>query len=74
MRYVLPDTSLVWNFHVVGRLDLLGTLAGGGGSGAATMEWGLEVSREVDRHIRPAISELSRLFQDPVIPRRLPSR
>lgn len=68
MRYIVPDTSLLWNFHAIGQVDLLGDFMSRPLLAPNTTEWGQEVEQEVLRHLAPAHRALAMIFGNPVAP------
>lgn len=68
MRFLVPDTSLVWNFHAVGRIDLISSFVGRAALAPSRAEWGLEVEQEVLHHISDAHDALHEIFGDAVRP------
>ncbi|MGO2584301.1 MAG: hypothetical protein ACTH9F_03075 [Brachybacterium tyrofermentans] len=68
MRFLIPDTSLAWNFHELGRIDLIGGFVGRSALQPCTAEWGLEVEREVLRLVVDAHDELQQIFGESVKP------
>lgn len=65
---LLPDTSLAWNFHAVGRMDLVESLIRA--MPDPEPSWAREVARECDRHITEAMPTVTALFGSPVFPTR----
>lgn len=70
MKFLVPDTSLAWNFHAVGRIGLIETFVTRSVLTPSSAEWGLEVEQEVLRHIGDAHRDLQNIFGDPVKPTR----
>lgn len=68
MRFVLPDTSLIWNLHAVGRLDLLPVFLGLDRLQPVRAEWSQEVEQELLRHIPAARSTVTAVLAAPVRP------
>lgn len=68
MRYLVPDTSLLWNFHALGQIDLVGSFVSRPALAPSSAEWGLEVEQEVLRNIAPAHPALAEIFGECVMP------
>lgn len=68
MRFLVPDTSLAWNFHVLGRIDLIAHFVNRGPLQPCRAEWCHEVASEVGRLISDAYAPLESIFGTPIAP------
>lgn len=68
MRFLIPDTSLAWNFHELGRTELINGFVRRPALQPCTAEWSLEVEREVLRLIADAHGDLQHIFGESVKP------
>lgn len=59
---VLPDTSLVWNFHALGRLDLVKNIRDTPTSAPKEAGWAEAIHEEAGRRIPEAVPELIEIF------------
>lgn len=70
MRFLIPDTSLAWNFHVLRRIDLIEHFVSQDSLHPCNPEWCHEVASEVDHHISDAYANLEGIFGTPIVPTR----
>lgn len=68
MMFVIPDTSLAWNFHALGRIPLMQAFVHRPALQPCRAEWGQEVEQEVLRHIGGAHGDLETIFGDSIMP------
>jgi hypothetical protein len=62
MTILLPDTSLVWNFHALGRLDLVRNIRDTPAANRKEPGWSVVVHEEAAEHIPDALEELTEIF------------